>query len=75
MGLVVERFLYCDIKGCENNTIDSAREFPSNKALRLDAEKSGWRIINKNDICSECYNRLITIQRVSTKYLNWESSK
>lgn len=72
MGLVVERFLYCDIKGCENNTIDGGRKYPSNKALRLNAERSGWCVINKRDICPECYDDLITIKRESTKHLIWE---
>lgn len=57
MSLVIERFLTCDTKGCESNTVDGYKLHPYAFILRLEAKKNGWYIGAKQDLCPDCVRR------------------
>ena len=55
MSLVVERFLICDGKDCEANTVEfGKRDYPNAFLLRIAARNNGWHIGPKQDLCPKC---------------------
>jgi hypothetical protein len=52
MGIVTERWIFCDI--CGHTTCDGRKDYPSIKALKEDCKISGWINIKGNDVCPDC---------------------